>query len=261
MLAAPTYDIAVIADQGRREMQEDAIATRTFDAAEAAYVVVADGMGGHEAGEIASDLVTKAWRATLDMQLEDSEVAESNLLDALPIAAMQANADVSGYTEESGGELQMGSTLLGTLFLGNRLFWISIGDSPLYLFRDGHLVQINEDHSMAPMIDAQVAEGTLSVEEAQAHPDRNLLTSVIMGAAIPKVDCPSTPLDLTPSDVLIAASDGIQYLNDGQILEVLNACSGLTAQEIGDALLKAVHSQEDPNQDNISIAVVKLLSI
>lgn len=241
-------------------MQEDAIATRTFDSAEAAYVVVADGMGGHEAGEVASDLVTKAWRATLDVQLEGSEVAERNLLDALPIAAMQANVDVSEYTEES-GSLQMGSTLLGTLLLRNRLFWISIGDSPLYLFREGHLVQINEDHSMAPMIDAKVAEGVLSVEEAQAHPDRNLLTSVIMGAAIPKVDCPSSPLELTPSDVLIAASDGIQYLNDGQILEVLNACSGLTAQEIADTLLKAVQSQEDPDQDNTSIAVVKLLSV
>ncbi|WP_120499706.1 PP2C family serine/threonine-protein phosphatase [Roseovarius sp. EL26] len=261
MLAAPTYDIAVIADQGRRETQEDAIATRTFDTAEAAYVVVADGMGGHEAGEVASDLVTKAWRSVLDVQLEDSDVIEGNLMDALPIAAMQANADVSGYTENSEGALKMGSTMLGTLLLKNRLFWISIGDSPLYLFRDGYLVQINEDHSMAPMIDAQVQQGLLSAEEAKVHPDRNQLTSVIMGAPIPKVDCPSVPLELTPSDVLIAASDGLQYLEDAQILEVLNACAGLSAQEISDSLLTAVHSKEDPDQDNISIAVVKLLSV
>jgi serine/threonine protein phosphatase PrpC len=261
MLAAPIYDIAVIADQGRRETQEDAIATRTFDTAEAAYVVVADGMGGHEAGEIASDLVTKAWRSVLDVQLEESEAGEASLMDALPIAAMQANADVSGHTESSNGTLKMGSTLLGTLLLKNRLFWISIGDSPLYLFREGHLVQINEDHSMAPMIDAQVQQGLISAEDAKVHPDRNQLTSVIMGAPIPKVDCPSMPLELTPSDVLIAASDGIQYLEDAQILEVLNACSGLSAQDIADTLLQAVRQQDDPDQDNISIAVVKLLSV
>ena len=66
MLATPAYDIALILDQGQRDSQEDAIAARVSDAADAGYVVIADGMGGHEAGEVASQLVISAWRDAMD---------------------------------------------------------------------------------------------------------------------------------------------------------------------------------------------------
>lgn len=255
MLATPAYDIALILDQGQRETQEDAIAARVFDAANAGYVVIADGMGGHDAGEVASEIVVAAWQEALDAQLERDQVTEGALLDALPMAAMQANAKVARHGETSG--IQLGSTLLGTLLVNQNLFWISIGDSPLYLLRDGTLSQINEDHSMAPMIDAQRAQGLLTEAEARTHPDRNQLTSVIMGAAIPKVDCPETPLALNPADVLILGSDGLQYLSNAEIEALLLAHIHSPARDIADALLQALHAMADPDQDNISIAVVK----
>ncbi|WP_420583994.1 PP2C family protein-serine/threonine phosphatase [Ruegeria sp.] len=258
MLAQPAYDIALILDQGQRDTQEDAIAARMFDAANAGYVVVADGMGGHAAGEVASDLVLSAWRAALDAELEGDTPTEAALIDALPLAAMQANALIAGHCEEQGDGFNMGSTLLGVLLLDQRVYWISIGDSPLYLFRDGALKQINEDHSMAPVIDAQVTDGTLTEAEAQAHPDRNQLTSVIMGAAIPKVDCPEDPLGLTASDVLILGSDGLQYLSDTEIQAVLQNNPDALAQDVADALWQALKAKGDPDQDNVSIGVVKL---
>ncbi|WP_171212359.1 PP2C family serine/threonine-protein phosphatase [Ruegeria sp. HKCCA5426] len=258
MLANPAYDVALILDQGQRENQEDAVASRMFDASDAAYIVVADGMGGHDAGEVAAEFVINAWREALDPELETKSPSESNLIDALPLAAMLANAAVSNHCEEQGQGLQMGSTLLGVLILGRRVFWISIGDSPLYLYRDGTLSQINEDHSMAPLIDAQVTEGTLTEDEARTHPDRNQLTSVIMGRAIPKVDCPEDPVALEGTDVLIAGSDGLQYITDAEILAVLQANSNALAQDIADALLQAVKAKNDPDQDNVSIGVVKL---
>lgn len=255
MLATPAYDIALILDQGQRETQEDAIAARVFDTAQAGYVVIADGMGGHDAGEVASALVIAAWQEALDAQLENDEVTKGALLDALPMAAMQANAQVASHGETSG--IQLGSTLLGTLLVDQNLFWISIGDSPLYLFRDGTLSQINEDHSMAPVIDGQLAQGLLTEAEAQTHPDRNQLTSVIMGAAIPKVDCPEQPLALNPADILILGSDGLQYLSNAQIEALLHSHIHSPARDIADALLQALHAKADPDQDNISIAVVK----
>lgn len=255
MLATPAYDIALILDQGQRDTQEDAIAARFFDSANAGYVVVADGMGGHDAGEIASELVISAWQNALDAQLDNADVTEGALLDALPMAAMQANAEVASHGETTG--VQLGSTLLGTLFMNQKLFWISIGDSPLYLFRGGTLTQINEDHSMAPKIDAQLAQGLLTEEEAQTHPDRNQLTSVIMGAAIPKVDCPEQPMGLNPADILILGSDGLQYLSNAEIKALLGAHAHSPARDIADALLQALHAKADPDQDNISIAVVK----
>ncbi|WP_170790014.1 PP2C family protein-serine/threonine phosphatase [Ruegeria lacuscaerulensis] len=258
MLATPAYDIALILDQGRRDTQEDAVAARMFDVANAGYIVVADGMGGHAAGDIASELVIKAWRGALDPELETGAPSKPALIDALPLAAMQANALIAQHSEEQGDGFNMGSTLLGTLLMGSDVYWISIGDSPLYLFRDGALRQINEDHSMAPIIDAQCAEGKLTQDEAHTHPDRNQLTSVIMGAAIPKVDCPEHPVALTASDVLIAGSDGLQYLSDAEIEAIVQAQSGDLAQDIADALWQALRDKGDPDQDNASIAVVKL---
>lgn len=257
MLATPAYDIALILEQGRRDSQEDAIASRVFDAANAGYVVVADGMGGHSAGEIASDLVIKAWRSVLDTVLEGADVSENDLMDALPLAAMQANAAVAGYGENQQPGFNMGSTMLGVLMLRNKVFWISIGDSPLYLFRDGALSQINEDHSMAPVIDEQVAQGKLTEAEARVHPDRNQLTSVIMGAAIPKVDCPEEALELAPEDILILGSDGLQYLSNPEIQTILQDNTTALSQDIADSLLKALIAAGNPDQDNVSIAVVK----
>ncbi|MCG7520033.1 PP2C family serine/threonine-protein phosphatase [Ruegeria sp. Ofav3-42] len=258
MLAKPAYDIALILDKGQRDTQEDAVASRMFDTANAGYVVVADGMGGHAAGEIASELVIRAWRDSLDAELEAGTPSETALIDALPLAAMQANAAIANHCEEQGAGFNMGSTMLGVLLMGQRVFWISIGDSPLYLFRDGKLTQVNEDHSMAPIIDAQVAEGLLTEAEALAHPDRNQLTSVIMGAAIPKVDCPEDPLDLTPSDILILGSDGLQYLSNAEIQSILQANANGLAQDIAGALQLALKTKGDPDQDNASIGVVKL---
>lgn len=257
MLATPAYDIALVLDPGQRDTQEDAIAARVFDATNAGYVVVADGMGGHDAGEVASDLVISAWRDALDAQLEATGPAESTLADCLPLAAMQANAAVASHGAAQGDGFRMGSTLLGLLMLGRRVYWISIGDSPLYLYRDGVLRQINEDHSLAPEIDAKVAAGTLTEAEARQHPDRNQLTSVIMGAAIPKVDCPEQPLELLGDDLLLLGSDGLQYLSDPEIGAILHDHPQSLARDIADALLQALKAKADPDQDNVSIAVVK----
>ncbi|WP_298850175.1 protein phosphatase 2C domain-containing protein [uncultured Ruegeria sp.] len=257
MLATPAYDVALILNQGQRETQEDAIAARMFDASDAGYVVIADGMGGHDAGEVASEMVIAAWRDALDAELEAETRSEGAIIDALPLAAMQANAAIASHNEAQGKGFNMGSTMLGVLLLGQRVYWISIGDSPLYLFRDGELTQVNEDHSMAPVIDAKVASGEITEAEARDM-DSNQLTSVVMGGAIPKVDCPEDPLIVSPSDVLILGSDGLQYISDAEIQSILRDHQQGLAQDIAEAVQRAVQSKGDPDQDNLSIAVAKL---
>ncbi|NOD88353.1 MULTISPECIES: PP2C family serine/threonine-protein phosphatase [unclassified Ruegeria] len=256
MLATPAYDVALILNQGQRETQEDAIAARMFDASDAGYVVIADGMGGHDAGEVASEMVISAWRDALDAELEAKTLNEGSAIDALPLAAMQANAAIANHNEAQGQGFNMGSTLLGVLLLGQRVFWISIGDSPLFLFRDNTLTQINEDHSMAPVIDAKLSAGEITEADARDL-DRNQLTSVIMGGGIPKVDCPERPMQVTPADILILGSDGLQYLSDAEIQSVLSKHQHSLAQDIAEALLLAVQTKDDPDQDNLSIAVAK----
>lgn len=253
------FDIAVLADLGQRDAQEDSVAARYVDTASAGYAIVADGMGGHDAGDIASGLVMSAWRGMLDNLLETSPQDEAALIDALPMAAMQANASISDYADSHEDEILMGSTMLGTLILGNRLFWISVGDSPLYLIRGDQMHQLNDDHSMAPILDAQAENGEISLHDARTHPDRNLLRSVIMGAAIPKVDCPETPFELQKDDVLVVASDGLQYLDDDQIEAIVLRHKSEPAQSVANELMSAVCALNHPDQDNVSIVVVKPL--
>lgn len=151
----------------------------------------------------------------------------------------------------------MGTTFAATLITGSKLHWISVGDSPLYLFRNNKLRQINADHSLAPQIDLLVANGMMSPEDGYSHPNRNVLTSVLIGDDIPKIDCPEDPLILNAGDVLVLASDGLQTLRNDQIETILRRSKNRNTIEITDRLLNGVCAAQNPDQDNISIVVIR----
>jgi serine/threonine protein phosphatase PrpC len=140
----------------------------------------------------------------------------------------------------------------------NRLWWISVGDSPLFLYRGGKLSQLNEDHSMAPQIDFMVKSGLMDAETGANHPDRNCLISVLMGMRIPKVDCPVRPVDLKAGDIVICASDGLQFLTNAQIEKVVGKYSRKRSTEIAERLLEELVRLDDPDQDNISFTIIKV---
>jgi serine/threonine protein phosphatase PrpC len=152
----------------------------------------------------------------------------------------------------------MGATLVSVILVENRMFWMSVGDSPLYILRDGKLIQLNEDHSMAPQIDFMMKQGIISEEEGRDHPDRHCLTSVIVGSKIPKSDCPETPYELKLGDVVIMSSDGLQYLGEDKLRKVVHKYRRKKSAEIAGHLLEAVAALNHPDQDNVSFSVIKL---
>ena len=128
---------------------------------------------------------------------------------------------------------------------------MSIGDSPLYLMRGGKLRQLNEDHSMAPQIDFMVKSGLLDPEVAKNHPDRNCLTSVILGDRVAKSDCPSDPFGLEIGDIVVVSSDGLQYLEESVIQKILHKYRRRKSAEIAGHLLEAIETLGDVDQDNV----------
>ncbi|RYE51496.1 MAG: serine/threonine-protein phosphatase, partial [Hyphomicrobiales bacterium] len=152
----------------------------------------------------------------------------------------------------------MGATLVVPALVENRLWWISIGDSPLFLFRNGKLSQLNEDHSMAPQIDFMVQAGLLDPEIAINHPDRNCLVSVLMGSKIAKVDCPAKPYLLQAGDIVVCSSDGLQFMSNATIEKVLTKYRKTRSTEIAERLLEELNRLADPDQDNISFTVIKV---
>jgi PPM family protein phosphatase len=254
----PRYDVASGISQGARDYQEDAITCDFPVGAEAGFVVLADGMGGHAAGDVASKIVLTEVYSELKFHFADVEAFEAKAPEVLRTVADLANDTLRQHTRSHPETEGMGATLVVPCLVENRLWWISVGDSPLFLYRAGRLSQLNEDHSMAPQIDFMVKQGLMDAETAANHPDRNCLISVLMGTRIPKIDCPTKPVELKAGDIVICASDGLQFMTNAQIERLVHKYSKKRSTEIAERLLEELVKLDDPDQDNISFTVIKV---
>lgn len=251
------YDVATAISQGRRDYQEDAVVADFAVGVPYGFAVLADGMGGHAAGDVASKIVVTEVFSELKFQSADRMSLEENFNTTLLDVVQSANHCIDAHVRENPTHKGMGATIVAPVVFEDRLYWISVGDSPLFLARGDRLKQLNADHSMAPQIDLMVTTGQIDSEAALNHPDRNALTSVLMGRDIPSIDCAATPTRLEVGDIIIAASDGLQYLSNDQIEAVVAGHRRRTASEIARAILRAVEALNDPDQDNISVVIIK----
>lgn len=254
----PRYDVASGISQGARDYQEDAITSDFPVGAEAGFVVLADGMGGHAAGDVASKIVLTEVYSELKFHFADVEAFETRAPEVLRGVADLANDTLRQHSRTHPETEGMGATLVVPCLVENRLWWISVGDSPLYLYRAGKLSQLNEDHSMAPQIDFMVKSGLMDAQTAANHPDRNCLISVLMGTRIPKIDCPAKPHEMKAGDIVICASDGLQYLSHAQIERIVGKYRKSRSTEIAERLLEELLKLDDPDQDNISFCIIKV---
>ncbi|WP_248298282.1 PP2C family serine/threonine-protein phosphatase, partial [Tabrizicola sp. YIM 78059] len=254
----PRYDVASGISQGARDYQEDAITADFPVGAEAGFVVLADGMGGHAAGDVASKIVLTEVYSELKFHFADVDAFEARAPEILRGVAELANETLRQHMQTHPETAGMGATLVVPCLVENRLWWLSVGDSPLFLYRNGRLSQLNEDHSMAPQIDFMVKSGLMDAEVAAHHPDRNCLISVLMGTRIPRIDCPARPFELQAGDIVICASDGLQFLSNAQIERVLGKYRKSRSTEIAERLLEELTRLDDPDQDNISFTVIKV---
>jgi serine/threonine protein phosphatase PrpC len=149
--------------------------------------------------------------------------------------------------------------VVAPVIFDKRLYWVSVGDSPLFLYRGGKIQRLNEDHSMAPQIDAMAKMGQMDPDVARNHPDRSSLLSVLIGSSIPKLDCKSTPVELKRGDIVVVASDGVMTLDSTQMAQELSKIQKRAAGEIAVAMIGAVQNANEPKQDNISLSVIKVI--
>jgi PPM family protein phosphatase len=216
--------------QGARPYQEDSWSLRTLRGG-AVLAVVADGMGGHAGGAVASKLVVDA----LTTAVEDG----GSLADGLQKANAAVRAGAAGKPELTG----MGSTLIAVKIAGDEVSWISVGDSPFYMIEGGRLDRLNADHSMAPQIDALVKRGVISAVEAANHPGRHTLREAVMGQPLTLIDEGSRKIAVGTR--LLLCSDGVQSLGDEQI-------AALSARPVR-SLVEAVLAVGALHQDNVTV--------
>lgn len=252
------FSYASLATKGARAAQEDAcdFAPHGGGAGGGLLAVLADGMGGHAGGALAS---TVACRRFLAAYADSHGAARLRLAGALD-AANRALAEAVLADRSLVG---MGCTLVGATFEtsndGPVLTWVSVGDSPLLLFRQSRLYQLNENHSLAPILDALAEAGELTAAEASNHPRRHFLRSALTGSGIELVDLPDTLTPLAPGDWVIAASDGLETLPHAEIADILAFNNDASPQSIAEALITSVETAGEANQDNATVMAVRVV--
>ncbi len=251
------YDCATALHIGQREVQQDAV-TADFSVGSAfGFAVLSDGMGGHAAGDTASKIVVTEMFSELKLRTGDAEAFERDIAQILRDAVRAANDCISAHVIENPDHRGMGATVVAPIIFENRLYWVSVGDSPLFLIRSGKIERLNEDHSMAPQIDMMVKTGQMDPEIAKNHPDRSSLMSVLIGSSIPKLECKAVPYELKKGDIVLVASDGVLSLDDKKLASELGKLKKKTAAEIAVGLIEAVDGAAVSGQDNISVSVIK----
>ncbi len=261
----PHFEYAHRAIQGARNYQEDAAVVHPQNVAGTTVelvVALADGMGGHAGGAVASEIVcdcfVRCFRA-LELPPKTGHPAAS-IREKLSTALNDANYAVGLRAQDEPGLTGMGSTLIGAELSQNGLHWVSVGDSPLLLVRDGEAVQVNADHSLAPELDRLAALGEITAEQAQNSSHRNMLRSAITGEEIDLVDLSRMPLWLEPDDYVLFASDGLQTLDNIEIARIVTAYGADGADAVSAALLREVEAMREPHQDNATVIAIRVLA-
>lgn len=244
-----TYDFFARTDRGRvRANNEDAV---TFDRV-AQVAILADGMGGYNAGEIAAGMATTLIRTDLVQWLEQqahNNPQSTDLRAALEHSVENANDAILKASLSTPQYAGMGTTLVVGVFLGNRLVLGHIGDSRCYRVRDGVLQQITRDHSW---LQEQVDAGLLTPQQAAHSPNRNLVTRAL--GVEPHVQMEVNEFQVAPNDLFLMCSDGLtDMVSDDDLATMLR--SPLPLDTKGTQLIDTANAHG--GRDNVSVLLAQ----
>lgn len=244
-----TVRAAIVSDVGRaREHQEDTAAVftppdATVLAQRGYLLVVADGMGGHNAGEIASQT------AVAELERMYYRGSGDDLASGLNQAVHAANQAVYKLAQADARHQGMGTTVAAAVVHARDLWVANVGDSRIYLVRGGQITQITHDHSW---VEEQVRAGVLTPEQARIHPQRNIITRAIGTSAT--VDADYFTSTLQEGDILVLCSDGLTgHLADPEVLEIVSQSA---PEQAARRLIDLAN--ERGGLDNLTVIVARL---
>jgi len=257
-------EIAALSHPGEvREINEDRYSvtfyTRESDSAPATLAIVADGIGGHQAGEVAAQIAVDQICNDIEKSSGGDPVAD------LSEAIISAGQSISEASMRDEGLQGMGSTIATALVVGQRLYTASVGDSRTYLIRAGEIRQISIDHTW---VQEAIHHGILTPEEARSHPNAHVLHRHLGGDRDPIPDFrlrlsddesdeaseANQGMQLAPHDQVLLCSDGLTDLvEDHEILKVLSQKS---LEEAASALVDMARARG--GHDNITLAIIEM---
>lgn len=244
----PGISIGKIHDIGRRDYQQDSFGQTAVLRNTGILAVLADGMGGLSGGErVSQKIVMEALTFGSTLQANQVPTALPGMVAGINHAVNQMLGPKGLYTS--------GSTVVSALITGNALRWISVGDSRVYLYRDGQISQLSRDHDLLQDWMPDILEGKRSMAESLRDPNGRKLTSFIGMGELRHVDYNRTPIPLLPGDRVLLMSDGVYgTVSDAEMAAILRDCGSvqLAASHIGQRIMGAAL----PYQDNYTLIVL-----
>ncbi len=243
------YDVGKLHNIGNRNSQQDSFAVSDISdeyllKQNGIMAIVADGMGGLADGDKISSMVT----LSLFKYFHENTIA--NPSEALMNMLKIANDEVNSFLGNN--ITKCGSTLVAGIIKDKTCHWISVGDSRIYLYRKGSLMQLNREHTYKDELDAKAANGEISREAALNNPQRNALTSYIGMGRLEKID--SNSLTLLSGDRILFMTDGVfGTVNDDKICDAMN----LPLDQSVDSLESIIKSYNKTNQDNYTALILE----
>lgn len=246
MSAPAAFDYAAMTDAGRvRTHNEDALAV----APGIGLVVLADGMGGYAAGEVASDIAVSVIRDVVEQHFLRQAIVADELWQVLVDAVLEANTAIIAAAADEPSYRGMGATLVTGLFHGSLLVLAHVGDSRAYRLRDGLLTVLTRDHSV---LQERIDAGLVTPEEARRSTIRNLVTRALGAEPLLSVEVHEHAVER--GDVYLFCSDGLNdMLTDEEITGLLLGGTGGLEQTCTELISAA---NEAGGADNVSVVLV-----
>lgn len=234
---------------GTRTKQQDRIFYNMKD--ELLIAVVCDGMGGMESGEIASQTVVDMLRDDFRNLCDDCYFP-----DFLRQEAIRADRFVNKLQDEVGNTVKAGTTIVSVLIQQNNFYWMSVGDSKIYFFRNGKMLSVTREHNYKLSLDILKKRGEISEQQYKTELSKGeALISYIGMGNISLIDGNSEAFRLESGDRILLCSDGLyKNLREDEILNIVQKYRN--AQEVAEALAMCVEKKKKKNQDNTSVIVI-----
>ena len=243
-------DVGFAAHQGGRDNQEDSLGFR-YQADGSLLAILSDGMGGHAAGEVASEMAVTVFG-------EYFPQTTGTALQRLEQALHYTQQHLSQCAQQQSAWQSMGATLVAVTVKTDTLSWVSTGDSLLYrCTTDGVLAQLNTSHTLGERFKRLWQTGSISSQAYESIDNPYVLTSALGLNKLQEVDLNQIPLSI--GDTIILASDGVLTLTSAEIAACVQA--KLSSQIIAERLMQVVLAKHDEQQDNISLIVIRCLAV
>lgn len=241
-------DLFALTDVGcLRRQNQDAFRTQLFEESGAAVLLVCDGMGGHRAGNVASELMSTVFMGELTAGFS-AALATGTICGLMKSALRTANTAVYKLSLSKPECCGMGTTVVAAVVIGEDVTVMNVGDSRAYLLSGGSIRQITRDHSV---VEDMVERGDITREESRTHPNKNLITRAV-GTA-PEVEADFFSVNVHPGSSLLLCSDGLSNeLTDDELLRAVAGSDG--AEDSCRRLIELTLERGAP--DNVTAAIL-----